>query len=438
MQPKTLKAIENHIFHGMIECTFAPLSPHFNFPIYGCHSPEGNYMKYNAHRLFHRTDGGFCLRRELVITDPEREKLRDAQRKVRQALRHGLAVAGAYLQDDDRFAVRAAGVTDTRALAFTPKFKTQGSWAYNTLNRPAQTGQQLDLDDGMYVPMSMVEGSPRLAATVLFSVVERILDALCRAEGWTLFTEKNICVRVILDTEAHLDLNIYAIPDEKMAVLEKAMKSAGVNALDSATARTAAMRLDPQEIYVAHRKKGWEQSDPLQLEDWFLKAASRHSAWIDLRRVVRYLKAWRDLHWSECRLSSLILMVCAIEALDEAATRPLSGRDDDGLLVVARALHLKLSRPIYNPVIKDRRLEEWETLERSGYELKARALMNEIDGALNHETTSANVVSRMRKLFGNRIPNDPALVAVIASIAAVRSTEASPSPSPRVGSRTSG
>lgn len=395
-------------------------------------------MKYNAHRLFYRTDGGNCLRRELVITDPQREKLRDAQRKVRQALRLGLAMAGAYLQDDDRLAVRAAGIADSRTLAFTPKFKTQGSWAYNTLNRPAQSGQQLDLDDGMYVPMSMVKGSPALASTVLFSVVDHILDALCKAEGWTLFTKKNICVRVILDAEAHLDMNIYAIPDEKMVVLEKAMKSAGVNALDAATARTAPMHLDPKEIYVAHRKKGWEQSDPLQLEEWFLKAASRHSAWVDLRRVVRYLKAWRDLHWSECSLSSLILMVCAVEALDEAQNRPLSGRDDDGLLVVARALHHKLRGPIYNPVIKDRRLEEWETLERSGFELKARVLMNEIDGALNRETDTANVVNRMRKLFGTRIPNDTSLVAVIASVAAVRSTEASPSPSPRVGSRTSG
>lgn len=395
-------------------------------------------MKYNAHRLFYRTDGGTCLRRELVITDPQREKLRDARRKVRQALRLGLSVAGAYLQDDDRVAVRAAGFADSRNLAFAPKFKTQGSWVYNTLNRPAQSGQQLDLDDGMYVPMSMVKGSPALASAVLFSVVERILAALCKAEGWTLFTKKNICVRVILDAEAHLDLNIYAIPDEKMVLLEKAMKSAGVNALDAATARTAPMRLDPKEIYVAHRKKGWEQSDPLELEEWFLKAASRHSAWVDLRRVVRYLKAWRDLHWSECRLSSLVLMVCAVEALDDAQNRPLSGRDDDGLLVVARALHHKLSGPIYNPVIKDRRLEEWETLERSGFELKARVLMNEIEGALNHETDSANVVSRIRKLFGTRIPNDTSLVAAIASIAAVRSTEASPSPSPRVGSRTSG
>jgi len=251
-------------------------------------------MRYNAHRLLHQAANQPCLRCELVITDAQKHKLQTAQKLVRNALRAGLRVAGAYLTQDEVPLVKAHGVPDPAALSFTPKFRTQGSWAYGTLNQPAKACQQLDLDDGMYVPMSIVGLNPAVASNTLFAIVERILGALCDAQGWTLDTSKSICVRVVIDAEAHLDLNIYAIPDVKMALLEKAFHAAANRAMDGSafSSPPPEIRLDPSEIYVAHRTTGWEQSDPLELEDWFVNAAARHAT----RSAHACLKCLRPNH----------------------------------------------------------------------------------------------------------------------------------------------
>ena len=410
----------------------------------GTASNRGNNMRYNAHKLFHRPGEQSCLRHALVITDDQRTKLLEVRRKVRAALRSGMARAGKFLNHAEYGLVRNAAANvplDPRSLSFSPKFRTQGSWAYDTLNRPAKRCQQLDLDDGMYIPMSIVGLNPAIASGALFLITERIIEELCRAEGWTLDTSKSICIRIEVDDECHLDVNIYAIPDQKMVLLEKAMHTASARAMDSDTllAGPADLRLDPAEIYVAHRKKGWEQSDPLELEEWFLNAAARHASWTNLKRITRYLKAWRDQRWDACTLSSIALMVCAVEALDAANTPPVPGRDDDGLLVVVRALADKFGGDIENPVVDGRLLNDhWTPTDRNHFQLSARAFREELDTALNNEASSLGVVGRIIKLFGPRVPNDASLVIPLAAIETVRSTPSEPAPSPKVGSQTSG
>lgn len=90
-------------------------------------------------------------------------------------------------------------------------------------------------------------------------------------------------------------------------------------------------------------------------------------------------------------------------------------------------------------MVDDKALNDnWTTTEQNQFELKARALASELDGALNNETSIFNVVERFRRLFGHRVPDNAALVSPIASASQVRSTVAAQSPSPRVGSQTSG
>ena len=207
--------------------------------------------------------------------------------------------------------------------------------------------------------------------------------------------------------------------------------------MDAQTARQ--IRLDPDQVYVAHRRTGWEKSDPLELEDWFLDAVDRHAPWTDLRRIVRYLKAWRDERWDSCVLSSLTLMVCAVEALDEANTPPLKNRDDDGLLVVARALAGKFAGAVCNPVVQGRQLnDEWSVTDRNTFELSARVLRDELETALEQETTAGGVVVRLRRLFGSRMPDDTTLVAALPTISQIRNTPPKAVQSPKVGSSTSG
>ncbi|HEY3812949.1 MAG TPA: CBASS cGAMP synthase [Caulobacteraceae bacterium] len=398
---------------------------------------------YNAHKLFYQPAPQPCLKNSLVISDLQRNKLLRARKLVRAALRSGLARASDYAPQDEYYNPRylvVAKRADLRDKSLRPLFRTQGSWAYDTLNQPARHGQQIDLDEGMYLPMSILEGAhPAVASSTLYKIVEAILVELCEAEGWNLDTSKNICIRMEIDSESHIDLNIYAVPDAKVELLERAMAKSSA-AADSATHDpTVAIRLNPEEVYVAHRKKGWEQSDPLELEDWFVDAVKRHKAWTDLRRIVRYIKAWRDERWDACRLSSLSLMVCAVDALDEANTPPLPNRDDDGLLVVARALAIKLGSPIYNPVVESKQLnDEWSVDERNQFQLAARLLASEMEKAITSEASAGGALQRLRKLFGPRMPNDTSLISAVAVIEKVRSISPARAPSPRVGTSTSG
>jgi hypothetical protein len=400
---------------------------------------------YNATRLFYQPQPQPSLKTQLVLTDLQKDKLRACRKLIRDALRDGLAKAGSYLPREQYYTGRfleTASLADQRDWVLRPKFRTQGSWAYDTLNRPAKACQQIDLDEGMYVPMSLVEGAqPAVASSALYQIVELILGQLCKTYGWTLDTSKSICIRVLVDAECHIDLNIYAVPDAQLALVEKSMAAAFADSqgmvFDSATPQI--LRLDSDQVYVAHRRKGWEQSDPMQLEDWFNDAVKRHKTWTDLRRIVRYLKAWRDERWEACALNSLSLMVCAVEALDEANTPPLPGRDDDGLLVVARALSAKLASQIHNPVVSASRLNgEWSVADRNQFELAARTLSSEMEAALKQETSSAGVVRRIRKLFGGRVPDDVTLVSAAPLLDQVRSTPAKQMASPKVGTSTSG
>lgn len=104
---------------------------------------------------------------------------------------------------------------------------TQGSWAYKTLNSPAQTPQQADIDDGAYLPLSFVAqaGKPSLASAVSFAAAEEALRPLVKSNGWVLKTDKPTCIRIIISSLAHIDVPLYAIPDGDFETLQKAALS---------------------------------------------------------------------------------------------------------------------------------------------------------------------------------------------------------------------
>jgi hypothetical protein len=69
-----------------------------------------------------------------------------------------------------------------------------------------------------------------------------------------------------------------------------------------------------------------------------------------LRRICRYLKAWRDHNRPHLdRVSSILLMVCAWRVFDDFGRPNVPERDDAGLLLVARRLPILLAGPVENP-----------------------------------------------------------------------------------------
>src|SRR6266404_694658 len=109
----------------------------------------------NLHRLFFHDSADDCYLSQLTLVQVKRDMLREARRKTREALRDGIYKA-----------TKAASSEG----AITPKFFTQGSWAYGTLNRATHVPpQQADVDDGCYLPISFMKGTkPRRSAQWFF------------------------------------------------------------------------------------------------------------------------------------------------------------------------------------------------------------------------------------------------------------------------------
>jgi hypothetical protein len=100
-------------------------------------------------------------------------------------------------------------------------------------------------------------------------------------------TDKNTCVRVNYIDGHNLDLPIYyKVSDDK-----------------------------PE---LAHKVSGWMKSDPKEMYDWFNEKAKDNS---QLRRIVRYLKAWADYrefsNQSQKMPSGLVFTVLASENYKE-------------------------------------------------------------------------------------------------------------------------
>lgn len=143
-----------------------------------------------------------------------------------------------------------------------PKFWEQGSFAMNTTVNPIpvkdeddKTLLKYDLDLGIYFIENEDEDNRKNIDTWhnwVFNAVENHTNTAPPVR-------KNTCVRVIFNDGHHIDLPIYYVNDDK--------------------------------IELAHKNKGWIESDPKEFAEWFTNKAKENQ---QLRRIVRYLKAWKN------------------------------------------------------------------------------------------------------------------------------------------------
>lgn len=142
-----------------------------------------------------------------------------------------------------------------------PKFWGQGSFDSKTLNEPileqdsdGNILRKFDLDYGIYFIEKEGEDNKKSIDTWhnwIYNAVEDHTN--------TPPVRKTTCVRVIFSDGHHIDLPIY-------------YKDGDVPEL-------------------AHRSKGWIESDPKEFVEWFNDEAKKNQ---QLRRIVRYLKAWKN------------------------------------------------------------------------------------------------------------------------------------------------
>jgi hypothetical protein len=400
---------------------------------------------FNLHRVFAEAPDGVDFLSELAVPDRQERRLRSARDAIRDKLKAGF---GDWQAIASRRVVMDAAAIRNRVPdpKLRPKFRMQGSAspAYRTLNNPAHVPpQQIDYDDGVYLPVSFLAETknPVLASAGYFHVVETALEPLCSERGWQLDKSKPSCVRIILDDQIHIDLPLYAIPDQEFEQLIET-QSATKFALDRAMildgtdlADSVYEAFDEDELRLAHRDKGWIISDPRLLERWFKDAIATHGP--QVRRVCRYYKGWRDHQWNVCCLSSISLMKCVVDTFDELRGAFEDKRDDIAVLEVAARLERYFAGDIENPVLPGKLNDNWSAGDRAMFRQKAGELHRCLNEAIRGTDQAAAALACLTKAFGPRIPQDVGLVSLTAE-ATVRAFQPTKVPARQVPRTTSG
>lgn len=372
----------------------------------------------NLSALFYSTVDDATLLNNIELHPVRKGALAESKAEIRTWLKDKLPIA---LAADDE--VKAAVV---------PRFFTQGSWAYKTLNAPAKASQQADIDDGAYLPMSFVKETPRpsIASKVFFRAVEEALKPLIAARGWKLDSTKPTCVRVVLARDAHEDIPLYAIPDSEYVKLTEA-RSRRQAALSGALAKSFSEQdvwdaLPTQSVLLAHRDEDWIRSDPRPVKVWFIKAVDLHGE--QLRRVVRYLKSFRDWQWESGGPASILLMAAAVQCFEIRERR-----DDLALLEVVKQLPNVLRGGVFNPV--DHAESLTKRLGQEGVEdacKKLEMLAKYLEAAI-HASEPSQACMWMQAMFGERFPMRPENIKEVSVADTVRAATASVVATPLVG-----
>lgn len=389
----------------------------------------------NAHALFCGLKADPSYLANLDVSSDEKSRLMDARREIRAVLRAAasqLPVNDNYWQDSYR---QKVGWRQRPEIQI--KFMTQGSFAYRTLNDPAQKPkQEIDLDDGMYVPVQFLEnGEPALAAKGLFEFVDTVLGPLCAAKGWTLDQTKDCCARVKLWPGAHVDLPIYSIPQDRFEQLRESLAKADLHFATHDSVK-GGWKLPSDQIMLAHRDGSWVQSDPQMMHDWVEGRAERYGP--SFRRLSRFFKGWRDYTWEKSALSSICLMHAIDIALAELPGLPNGERDDELILEVAKRLPRILDGKVANPVLRNLCINEWSDEARKEIVDGATALRSEMEAALERTGDAEQVVVKLRNRFGQRIPYRPDAVKIAPKISAIQKAPAAVVAAPRIIPSTSG
>jgi hypothetical protein len=308
----------------------------------------------------------------------------------------------------------------------------------------------MDWDLGVYLPAILWQGqNPAFAAKAYFELVESSLKQLCNKKGWRLATgaeRKDSCIRVQISDWAHIDVPLYAAPEKQfLRISELAKSAAGSSRSKMAASLLREFAEDAetvdwpwdqlQEIRLATRKGEWIPSDPFRITRWFLDCVEEFGD--QLRRVCRYLKAWRDFHWpSGGGPTSVMLMICACEEFESQFHR-----DDVALQRAAERMSEMLLKDIHVQAIDDG-AEDFNRLdenERKQAAIRAGELKWAIQMSRGYSSSmKVDAIQRLQGVLGARVPFDAGLVEEESAADLVRATPASTVVAPVVPNTRSG
>lgn len=386
------------------------------------------------HRLLYSSVQSGTFADNIAVSPEQRQFLVSCKNKIRDHLRPAIEKVSTTVLGMDR--------------QVTPRFRTQGSWAYGTCVHPCTLPpQEMDWDFGIYLPVTVWEenGPPIHMAKAYFTLVERLLKELCDDEGWMLDKSKGTCIRVNVSAWAHIDVPLYAASEAEFKKVYEVRVAAAVRkafAMDSADFAESVnlgdlvgQSWDEMEgIVLATRSGEWVASDPNDVAKWFLDRIEEHG--VQLQRVCRFLKAWRDYRWDKKGPTSVSIMIAVAQNFE-----PVPSRDDLALERAALALAKALLTDIREPGI-DNGADDFNRLE-ADERLEASALAQELADSLKHArehsvVQATRVIMILKAQLGDRLPNQPGWIDVDSSGDDIRRVPAVTVPPPVVGATSAG
>lgn len=242
----------------------------------------------------------------------------------------------------------------------TPKFCGQGSYMMKTTVNPIDG--EYDIDDGVYLQGYSDKDSEEWPTT---STVHRWIKDAVDGHTSTPPKDKNTCVRVIYVDDYHIDLPSYIVKDDV--------------------------------CYLAHKRDGWIESDPKALTKWFIDKVQEKGE--QVRRLVKYLKAWKDYNDVDLKGIAVTILVCENYYSYE-------NRDDLALLGTVTEIINSLENEFTckKPVIPYEDLfEEIDEVNQNKLLESLKSLKTEIQNAVDKED-EAEASDIMIKVFGDRFP----------------------------------
>ncbi|QTE80862.1 CBASS cGAMP synthase [Shewanella algae] len=418
-------------------------------------------MNFDISKALNHPQNGFIA--EITPEPKQVEKLRAIREEVRNELRDKFTELSSSFSDINgqvRYISNASTLflsEDLKKLSneqkkslqkLKPKFASQGSFVYKTMNSPCQAPQQMDLDDGIYLPIDMFEDKPVISKDLFFSYVDNTLLNLATRKGWDFSDKKNTCARLIIDDVTHVDIPLYAVPKQRHeAMLEKVAMNAFDRASTHSETRT---RLEPNEVNLALRNaESWTVSDPAVLNDYFKQNFKFYKELVGgedvCRRVCRYLKAWRDYAFKSGGPSSVALMTCVVLSFQEMSrSRSMENLSDgEALLECVKRLPDQLLNGVPNDAEKNKGELLFPKKEMSKPEIdeiyeSAIELHESLQSAIRAKTKN-DAIMKLQKSFGSRFPSLLDLLTSTSSVAAaIRLQPAKAQPQPNVVNQDAG
>lgn len=247
-----------------------------------------------------------------------------------------------------------------------PNFWGQGSYMMNTIIKPIEG--EYDIDDGVYLKhLAGKDEEEWPAATTVHNWILKAVDG----HTTTPPVNKNTCVRVIFKNDYHIDFPIYILGD------------------------------NADHPKLAHKTKGWIDSDPKELTNWFSNEVT--SKGDQLKRIVRYFKAWKDNKKGEDKFpSGMIFTILASNHFVEGYEED----DDSVFIAIAKEIYDELNESfsLKRPVFPEEELfDEWSETAKTNFLSKLSTLVTNGQKALEKEKKSESADIWI-KIFGDRFP----------------------------------